>query len=1465
MPDSGDTEVESSFPWDEFYRVVNELAELSEEEVRKRLARLAAEGATSLLVRRLELHVGIEALPRYSDELSRDTLVGGEYRIVGTIGKGGMGIVYEAVLEKTGQTVALKMVLPGVILDDMRQRFLGEMRALGRLDHPGIVSLRHAGTHTFPDMSTTEFFVMERIAGVRLHDHLRSAEATPVERLRIIRDAALAVEYAHDRGVIHRDLKPGNMMLRSDGRLVIFDFGLASALHEGPSPLPGAEGTIPYMAPEQAEGTAASPAADIYSLGAIFYEILTGEFIYQPGPNASRSEKLAMARRPPPRDPPPFLEPGSPLLAILDKALAILPEDRFSSAAAFARALNRLLPAHLVQDLPHKWHPAAGLNIPATDWVLEERLGDGAHGQVWLARNRPVITTDGEPDIPSPRVYKFCASEEAARSLRREVRVFRLLRTALPTAKTTPAIVPIITWSLDDVPCYTAMEWIPGAQDLENWIAQLQAACLAPEHSLPEEAAFPTSALDVVASADYSEPQSPEHSAIKLPDVAASGLSEETSIAILCHVADALQFAHQNGVLHRDIKPDNILIRQDPTAPGGVSAWLMDFGLADIDDTLWQGILSRSFTSPGQQTKIVGAPDYIAPEVKRGNPATTRSDLYALGVVFYRLLCRDTRAPLLNWRDRIHDPFLREDLTRLLAENPEDRFPSAASFSAALRALPARRIVAIEAAAAALTAETARHAELAAAKKLAYQKGVMRAATYAAAVVMAVSYFAWFSFKQYKDVKRSASHLRLAEVQAVLTSSQPNRRAQMLNRIREAEGDYALENIFEFRNAEIAALNIPILSAEAGLPLGSVSPDAYVSRGGGWICWRDGKTVHTAKADETRLTNMATMQLPQPVVSCVVSEDGSLVGVLTVGGQLHLLDGQGRLQLLPGEFADQGLAVHVSPSGTFAAAAGRGGQVYLFQRKDEEWEVHAMLGRRPPELEAAANDSAENGPIIATAETVAFSPDGQKVVIGGSSSLLLTIWDTASGELFCTCENRSILRAATWDLAQRGMLWALLADGSLVCWDAANPTFEKLPATPPKFRQVAQRIIEAPSLDVSGEEPFLLCTTGEGSRAIYSTADMECLDTDQPGGGLRCGFGSGFRRWSIDAAGVFRSISLDGLRRGRRIGGNQIARLVTSTDGKLLAGSCTNLFALGASGASIASVPARSLAIGVAFSPGNDELYASTVTDLQVWKCERMQDTHTSIGNPGRNPNYGFGADVAAFKVAGRTWIALANGVEFVAFDRQAGHVTDWKAKGNGVIHTLTACAEKSWFAVARNGSRSTELWYPADRSIRRLQDRGAAIEGLTFSSDGTLCVERTANDIILSDPMHGAVLERISLASPVSVELRPGLARKPVAICRDAAIIAAIDDQQRVCLFSRADGLPVAIWSIPHSSACTALAFTAAGSLAAGTKDGYIWIWDLPAIRKELRRLKLDWEPPSGNPSGAAPETVIYHEDGSS
>lgn len=212
----------------------------------------------------------------------------GRYRLLKRIGEGGMGIVFEAVQDYPSRNIALKLIRVGFGSKSLL-RFKHEAEMLGRLRHPGIVHVYEAGIHYSPAGAQIPYMAMELIQGVPLEEYARQQELGTRGRLALFAQICDAVEHAHQRGVIHRDLKPRNVLVDAGGQPKVFDFGIARAteadlrtttLHTSTGQLLG---TVHYMSPEQASGdpTAIDTRSDVYSLGVILYELLTGRLPYE--------------------------------------------------------------------------------------------------------------------------------------------------------------------------------------------------------------------------------------------------------------------------------------------------------------------------------------------------------------------------------------------------------------------------------------------------------------------------------------------------------------------------------------------------------------------------------------------------------------------------------------------------------------------------------------------------------------------------------------------------------------------------------------------------------------------------------------------------------------------------------------------------------------------------------------------------------------------------------------------------------------------------------------------------------------------------------------------------------------------------------------------------------------------------------------------------------------------------------
>jgi serine/threonine protein kinase len=202
-----------------------------------------------------------------------------QLEILQLLGQGGMGAVYQARQTKLDRLVAIKILPPEVARDPaFAERFTREARALARLNHPNIVTV-----HDFGDVDGLYYFTMEYVNGHNLRDLLQ-AGALPADQTRaIVPQLCDALQYAHDEGLVHRDIKPENILLDKKGRVKIADFGLARLVGLTPTylTLTGTHevmGTLLYMAPEQMKRThTVDHRADIYSLGVVLYEMLTGE------------------------------------------------------------------------------------------------------------------------------------------------------------------------------------------------------------------------------------------------------------------------------------------------------------------------------------------------------------------------------------------------------------------------------------------------------------------------------------------------------------------------------------------------------------------------------------------------------------------------------------------------------------------------------------------------------------------------------------------------------------------------------------------------------------------------------------------------------------------------------------------------------------------------------------------------------------------------------------------------------------------------------------------------------------------------------------------------------------------------------------------------------------------------------------------------------------------------------------
>ncbi|MSO23788.1 MAG: serine/threonine-protein kinase [Acidobacteria bacterium] len=423
--DSLVTTLMTSDRWEEINRLYNAAVEVEEKERTPFLEKACGEDGElrreveSLLAydQQAQQFIDRPALQVTAEKLAGEppSLIGrklGPYQIQGVLGAGGMGEVYKAKDTRLNRTVAIK-VLPRLLSEraDLRQRFEREARAIASLDHPHICALYDVGHE-----GATDFLVMQYLDGETLSQRLRKGALPTAEVMRYAVEIAGALEQAHRKGVVHRDLKPGNIMLTETGGKLL-DFGLAKrtggagalrtliGAEEGSGTVQNVRGsarptqseslteegmilgTLEYMAPEQLEGKEADARTDIFALGVVIYEMATGRKAFERDSKASLIAKI-LTFQPPPIG---TLQPVSPpeLDRVVQRCLAKKPEERWQSAAELTSQLQEIAEANFeilrthkrgkepsgeAKEIESKGTPAVPMAIPESPNILSRLI-----------------------------------------------------------------------------------------------------------------------------------------------------------------------------------------------------------------------------------------------------------------------------------------------------------------------------------------------------------------------------------------------------------------------------------------------------------------------------------------------------------------------------------------------------------------------------------------------------------------------------------------------------------------------------------------------------------------------------------------------------------------------------------------------------------------------------------------------------------------------------------------------------------------------------------------------------------------------------------------------------------------------------------------------------------------------------------------------------------------------------------
>ncbi|MGN6189978.1 MAG: protein kinase domain-containing protein [Conexibacter sp.] len=343
-----------------------------------------------------------------------ETVIAGRYELGRRLGIGGMSTVQLALDRRLERHVAVKLLAEHLADDpSFVSRFRREALAAARLVHPNVVQVFDFG---FDEAAHQHFIVMEHVPGrscaelLREHGHLDVEEA-----VEIVAQACRGLDYAHRNGVVHRDVKPGNLLVTPEGVVKLADFGIAKATEQSSITQVGSVlGTAAYLAPEQARGEASGPRSDLYSLGVVAYQLLSGRLPYE----ATSLSELALKQQrelPAPLD---QLNPEVPpaLGQAVAIALALEPEGRYESAAAMEQAIRDGAHGIAPAGVPTRATEATRVIAPAAAATAETRA---------LSSRRPQ-TVPARPPAPPPPVAPRRAAPAAASTAPRDVARRRL-------------------------------------------------------------------------------------------------------------------------------------------------------------------------------------------------------------------------------------------------------------------------------------------------------------------------------------------------------------------------------------------------------------------------------------------------------------------------------------------------------------------------------------------------------------------------------------------------------------------------------------------------------------------------------------------------------------------------------------------------------------------------------------------------------------------------------------------------------------------------------------------------------------------------------------------------------------------------------------------------------------------------------------------------------------------------------
>ncbi|MBZ5595865.1 MAG: protein kinase [Acidobacteriia bacterium] len=491
------------------------------------------------------------------------TMLGDRYEILKRLGEGGMGAVYKARDRELERLVALKVIRPELAGNpDILRRFKQELILARQVTHKNVIRIFDLGV-----ADGRKFITMDYIEGRDLKSILvERGKLPPEEAVSIIQQVCRGLEAAHTEGVVHRDLKPQNIMVDANGRVWVMDFGLARSMEMAGITRTGAlMGTPDYMSPEQARGEKVDARSDLFSLGIIFYEMLTGRLPFQADTMMATLLKRVQEKAIAPR----VLD-----AAIPDHLSAVVMRCLEADVTRRYQAIGEIL-ADLTAD---KQQTVAGQVQPSVvslaaigpgthfgpRYRIESVIGEGGMGKVYKAYDKDLDRTVALKVVRA----EFASDPNSMQRFKQEL----LLASRISHRN----ILRIHDLGDVDGLKFISMAYVEG-KDL---------------HDLLTESG-------------------------KMPI--------ERAVNIAKQLASALEAAHTEGVVHRDLKPRNVLIDQTD------HVYVSDFGLAKS----LEGDTATQMTRAGE---VLGTPRYMSPEQAESKPADHRSDIYSFGVILYEMV-----------------------------------------------------------------------------------------------------------------------------------------------------------------------------------------------------------------------------------------------------------------------------------------------------------------------------------------------------------------------------------------------------------------------------------------------------------------------------------------------------------------------------------------------------------------------------------------------------------------------------------------------------------------------------------------------------------------------------------------------------------------------------------------------------------------------------------------------------------